>query len=169
MANGWGFAMGSPVPLRNDFDAAALRRLARRSQNSNQSRRLLALAAIYDGDSRGDAASIGSVGLQTVRDWVQRFNAAGPGSCRRQSAGSDAKAQRGAAPGTRPDCRERADSGGPRGGALAADRSGAVGLGRVPDIDLQADPEPGVARDGLSQVVGPAAPPCAERARRRGV
>ncbi len=70
--------MGSPVPLRNDFDAAALRRLARRSQDSNQSRRLLALAAIYDGDSRGDAASIGSVGLQTVRDWVLRFNAAGP-------------------------------------------------------------------------------------------
>ena len=70
--------MGSPVPLRDDFDAAALRRLARRSQDSNQSRRLLALAAIYDGGSRGDAASIGSVGLQTVRDWVLRFNTAGP-------------------------------------------------------------------------------------------
>ena len=70
--------MGSPVPLRDDFDATALRRLARRSQDSNQSRRLLALAAIYDGGSRGDAACIGSVGLQTVRDWVLRFNAAGP-------------------------------------------------------------------------------------------
>ncbi len=70
--------MGSPVPLRDDFDAAALCRLARRSQDSNQSRRLLALAAIYDGGSRGDAAQIGSVGLQTVRDWVLRFNAAGP-------------------------------------------------------------------------------------------
>ncbi len=87
--------MGSPVPLRNDFDAAALRRLARRSQDANQSRRLLALAAIYDGNSRGDAASIGSVGLQTVRlsrqarracgrsasgprQRVLRFNAAGP-------------------------------------------------------------------------------------------
>ena len=39
---------------------------------------MLALAAIYDGGSRGDAARIGSVGLQTVRDWVMRFNAAGP-------------------------------------------------------------------------------------------
>jgi len=39
---------------------------------------LLALAAIYDGGSRGDAASIRSVGLQTVRDWVLRFNATGP-------------------------------------------------------------------------------------------
>ena len=70
--------MGSPVPLRDDFDAAALRRLARRTRDANQGRRLLALATIYDGGSRSDAARIGSVGLQTVRDWVLRFNAAGP-------------------------------------------------------------------------------------------
>jgi transposase len=31
---------------------------------------LLALAAIYDGGSRSDAAKIGGVGLQTVRDWL---------------------------------------------------------------------------------------------------
>jgi transposase len=70
--------MGSPVPLRDDFNAALLRLLARRTQDAGQGRRLLALAAIYDGGSRGDAARIGSVGLQTVRDWVLRFNAAGP-------------------------------------------------------------------------------------------
>ena len=70
--------MGSPVPLRDDFDAAVLRVLARRTLDANQGRRLLALAAVYDGGSRGDAARIGSVGLQTVRDWVLRFNAAGP-------------------------------------------------------------------------------------------
>ncbi|MCH8184359.1 MAG: IS630 family transposase [Proteobacteria bacterium] len=70
--------MGSPVSLRDDFDAAALRLLARRTRDADQGRRLLALAAIYDGGSRGDAARIGSVGLQTVRDWVLRFNAAGP-------------------------------------------------------------------------------------------
>ena len=52
--------------------------LARQTQDSNQSRRLLALAAIYDGGLRGDAARIGSVGLQTVRDWVLRFNGTGP-------------------------------------------------------------------------------------------
>ncbi len=68
--------MGSPVPLRDDFDAAVLRALARRTLDANQGRRLLALAAVYDGGSRGDAARIGSVGLQTVRDWVPRFNAA---------------------------------------------------------------------------------------------
>ncbi len=70
--------MGSPVSLRDDFDVAALRLLARRTRDADQGRRLLALAEIYDGGSRGDAARIGSVGLQTVRDWVLRFNAAGP-------------------------------------------------------------------------------------------
>ena len=52
--------------------------LSRRTRNADQGRRLLALAAIYDGGSRSEAARIGSVGLQTVRDWVLRFNAAGP-------------------------------------------------------------------------------------------
>ena len=70
--------MGSPVSLRDDFDASALRLLSRRTRDADQSRRLSALAAIYDGGSRGDAARIGSVGLQTVRDWVLRFNTKGP-------------------------------------------------------------------------------------------
>jgi transposase len=39
---------------------------------------LLALAAIYEGGTRGDAARIGNVTLQIVRDWVVRFNAGGP-------------------------------------------------------------------------------------------
>lgn len=70
--------MAAPVPLRTDFDAATLRSLARSSRDGDQVRRLLALAAIYDGAPRGDAARLGGVGLQTVRDWVLRFNAAGP-------------------------------------------------------------------------------------------
>ena len=70
--------MGSAIGLRKDFDGAALRRLARVSRNANQARRLLALAEIYDGGSRSDAARIGGVGLQIVRDWVVRFNARGP-------------------------------------------------------------------------------------------
>jgi transposase len=71
--------MGVAIALRSDFDGAALRRLARKTKNANQSRRLLALAEIYDGGSRGDAARIGGgVGLQIVRDWVVRFNARGP-------------------------------------------------------------------------------------------
>ncbi len=54
-----------------------LRRLARDSRDGNQVRRLLALAAIYDGGSRTDAARIGGDGLQIIRDWVVRFNTEG--------------------------------------------------------------------------------------------
>src|SRR5918995_4349664 len=71
-------AMAAPVPLRTDFDAAWLRALAKRSRDPDQTRRLLALAAIYDGASRTEAAQIGCVTLQIVRDWVLRFNARGP-------------------------------------------------------------------------------------------
>ena len=67
-----------PVPLRPDFDAARVRQAARESKDGNQVRRLLALAAVYDGASRTDAAAIGGVTLQIVRDWVLRFNAHGP-------------------------------------------------------------------------------------------
>ena len=70
--------MGSAIGLRDDFDGAALRRLARGSKCANQTRRLLALAESYDGGSRTSAARIGGVGLQIVRDWVVRFNARGP-------------------------------------------------------------------------------------------
>jgi transposase len=67
-----------PLPLRSDFDALALRVAARRSKHAAQARRLLALAAIYDGATRTEAARIGGVTLQIVRDWVVKFNAAGP-------------------------------------------------------------------------------------------
>ena len=43
-----------------------------------QARRLLALAAIYEGASRSEAARIGGVTVQIVRDWVVKFNAYGP-------------------------------------------------------------------------------------------
>ena len=74
----WGFAMASAVVLRADFDGAVLRMLARLSGDANQVRRLLALAAIYDGGARHAAAQVGGVGLQTVRDWLLRFNTNGP-------------------------------------------------------------------------------------------
>src|SRR5215210_5539115 len=66
------------IALRPDYDAAQLRALAKASRNAGQSRRLLAVAEIYDGGSRTEAARVGSVGLQTLRDWVVRFNARGP-------------------------------------------------------------------------------------------
>ena len=70
--------MGRAIGLREDFDGAALRRLAKGSKDAGQSRRLLALAEICDGGRRRDAARIGDVGLQVIRDWVLRFNTNGP-------------------------------------------------------------------------------------------
>ena len=69
--------MRKPIPLRLDYDAVRLRRLARESENADQVRRLLALAVIYEGASRTQAAEVGGVTLQVVRDWVLRFNAEG--------------------------------------------------------------------------------------------
>jgi len=70
--------MPSAVKLREDYSAEALRGLAKRSKDVNQSRRLLSLAAIRDGMDRGAAAKIGGMDRQTLRDWVHRFNAEGP-------------------------------------------------------------------------------------------
>ncbi len=75
--------------LRDDFDAPVLRGLARLSKDAGQARRLLALAAIYAGGSRTDAAQLGGVTLQIVRDWVLKFNATGPdGLIDRKSPGA---------------------------------------------------------------------------------
>jgi transposase len=70
--------MAVPIALRKDFDGPGLRRLAKGTKDAAQARRLLALAEIYDGGSRTEAARIGGVTLQIVRDWVLRFNARGP-------------------------------------------------------------------------------------------
>ena len=70
--------MSAAIALREDYDGAGLRRLARVSKDANQTRRLLALAMIYEGGTRRDAAKVGGVTLQVVRDWVLRFNAQGP-------------------------------------------------------------------------------------------
>lgn len=67
-----------PIPLRADFDARATRAAAKRSKDGPQARRLLALTAIYDGATRTEAARIGGVTLQIVRDWVLKFDAHGP-------------------------------------------------------------------------------------------
>ena len=69
--------MPSAIRLREDYSAAELRRLAKRSKDVNQSRRLLSLAAAREGKDRGEAARIGGMDRQTLRDWVHRFNAEG--------------------------------------------------------------------------------------------
>jgi len=114
--------MAAAVRVRGDYEAAQIRVLAKRSTNAAQTRRLLALAAIYDGGSRTEAARIGGVGLQTVRDWVLAFNAEGPPGL---VAGS-------------------------RRCPLSANRPGAMGVRRIPHLDQQADAESRIARRRFS-------------------
>jgi hypothetical protein len=61
--------MGSALQLRTDFVSDDLRKAARVSKDAVQTRRLLALAQIHDGATRGEAARVGGVTVQIVRDW----------------------------------------------------------------------------------------------------
>ena len=67
-----------PIRLRGDYDAGALRVAAKRSKEGPQARRLSTLAGTYDGATRAEAAKIGGVRRQIVRDWALKFNAQGP-------------------------------------------------------------------------------------------
>jgi transposase len=69
--------MSVSIGLRDDYNAFELRRLAKMSRDPRQVRRLLALVAVYDGMSRAEAAKIGGMDRQTLRDWVHRFNGEG--------------------------------------------------------------------------------------------
>ena len=60
--------MPSALKLRTDYSAAELRGLAKRTRDNNQSRRLLSLAAVLDGMNWTDAARIGGMDRQTLRD-----------------------------------------------------------------------------------------------------
>src|SRR4051795_7966606 len=71
-------AMGRAVALRTDYTAGEVRRLGKRAKDAAQARRLLAIAAVLDGASRTEAAKIGGMDRQTLRDWVIRFNQQGP-------------------------------------------------------------------------------------------
>jgi len=70
--------MLSAISVRTAFSADELRRLAAATKHANQSRRLLSLAAVLDGMSRTEAARIGGMDRQTLREGVHRFNAHGP-------------------------------------------------------------------------------------------
>lgn len=67
-----------PIALRSDFTAEHCRSLARKTEDAGQARRLLALASIYEGAFRTEAAKIGGVTVQILRDWVEKFNKHGP-------------------------------------------------------------------------------------------
>src|ERR1700747_781219 len=69
--------MGQALSVRTDFSAGEVRRIAKRAKDAAQARRVLAIAAVLDGDPRQDAAKIGGMDRQTLRDWVIRFNEQG--------------------------------------------------------------------------------------------
>ncbi len=142
------------IELRPDYDAAQLWALAKATRDAGQSRRLLALAEIYDGGSRTKAARIGGVGLQTIRDWVVRFNARGPeglvdGKAPGNSYKLNASQREALGRWWRAARRRRSWR-----GSLAPQGSGNVGLGGVPPLGERDDAEPGTARPGLSQALG---------------
>jgi transposase len=77
---------------RLDLSAEELRQAARRSKDTYQSRRLLALALVLEGGSRTDAARAAGMDRQTLRDWVIRYNEEGlDGLCDRPRSGRPAR------------------------------------------------------------------------------
>ena len=84
--------MGAALRLREGCSAGDLRGLACKAGDGAQARRLMALAAVAEGKSRTEAAAIGLMDRQTLRDWVVRFNAEGaPGLIDRTSPGRPPK------------------------------------------------------------------------------
>jgi Winged helix-turn helix len=155
-----------PIALRGDYDAEMVRAAARRSKDGPQARRLLALAAVYEGARRTEAAKIGGVTLQIIRDWVLKFNAHGPeGLIDRKPPGQPA--ERRTPRRARRDHRERPDPGGSWGRALAYRRSLPMDIRGIPRGCRQADVEPRIARHGLSQALGSSPPSCSGHRRDR--
>lgn len=64
--------------ILGDYSADDLKKLAGQSKDARHVRRLLMIASILEGAERQEAAKIGNIGVQTVRDWVIRYNAGGP-------------------------------------------------------------------------------------------
>lgn len=90
----------SSIRLRSDYDAVSVRALARDAEDADQARRLLAIAAVYEGFSRADAGRLAGMDRQTLRDWVHRFNNEGaeglvnrtaPGNPRRLTPAQEAE------------------------------------------------------------------------------
>ena len=69
--------MANGIALRSDHDGGWFRKQAKKVKDAAQARRLLALGAVADGHSRAEAAKVGGMDRQTLRDWVHRFNDGG--------------------------------------------------------------------------------------------
>jgi transposase len=65
------------LKIRKDRTPAALRKLAKGTQDARIARRILGVANALGGMSREDAARSAGMDRQTLRDWVLRYNAHG--------------------------------------------------------------------------------------------
>jgi hypothetical protein len=61
--------MPAAVALRSDWDAKRVRAAAREADDADQARRLLAIAAAYEGQDRTASAKIGAMDRQTLCYW----------------------------------------------------------------------------------------------------
>src|ERR1039457_2043628 len=160
--------MSIPVSLRGDFKASQLRALARKTKAGPQARRLLVLAAIYDGATRTGAAMIGGVTLQIIWDWVMRFNARGAaGLLDGKSPGHPSRLND-----VQRQTIVRMIESGPIPAIHGVVRWRLIDLSQwirgVPYHGRQADAEPGAACDGLPQTLSPPPPSCTGRGSNRG-
>ena len=80
------------VAVQTDLAAAEVRAAGEAAATPGQARRLLAIALVLEGANREDAARSAGMDRQTLRDWVHRFNAAGPaGLSSRKAPGRSAR------------------------------------------------------------------------------
>lgn len=93
--------MGHPVPVHTSHTSTQLRGLAKRCEDAGQARRLLSIAAVLDGASRAEAARIGAMDRQTLRDCSPRCRASAAGVHRFNTEGPDGLIER-KAPGAAP-------------------------------------------------------------------
>jgi transposase len=62
---------------RRDYTAGELRDAAKRTDDADAARRMLALALVLEGKSRSEAATTCGMDRQILCDWVHRYNAEG--------------------------------------------------------------------------------------------
>ena len=152
--------MSKGITIKLGYTSSELRRLAASSRHANQSRRLLSIAAVLDGMSRAEAAKIGGMDRQTLRDWVHRFNARGPDGLKDDLApGEAAPVVRDATGGTGRDRRDRPGSRRRWRGALAAHRPSARHRGALRGRVSRAHHRQAAEGSGLLAYQRPAAAP----------
>src|SRR6516165_8075571 len=84
------------LAVRDDIGSEELRRRARREHDGRVSARLIALANALEGMDRASAARLAGMDRQTLRDWVDRYNAEGlAGLCNRPAPGRRPKLSEG--------------------------------------------------------------------------